>query len=231
MLEHNTEYPLVPLIDKAISDPNVAIDKLQQLLEMQKSIMADDAERAFLRSFSKLQGELPSVKKGDKTQQSTYATFDDVMDVVRPIMADNGFSFTVKPKTMQDSLEVEATLAHSDGHKEVSIMSLPFDTSGNKNNVQAIGSSLKYGMRYAVVALLAISTHDGSDTDGEGLHETISEDEASGLAALASSHGLGKGRIFGYYSKKLKRNINQWDMFPAGSFDEVKTQIEKMAAK
>jgi hypothetical protein len=44
-------------------------------------------------------------------------------------------------------------------------MTLPLDTSGSKNNVQAVGSSTSYGKRYTATLLLNIRTK-GEDDDG-----------------------------------------------------------------
>ncbi len=44
-------------------------------------------------------------------------------------------------------------------------MPLPLDTSGSKNNIQGMGSSLTYGKRYLVTAMLNIVT-EGEDKDG-----------------------------------------------------------------
>jgi len=44
-------------------------------------------------------------------------------------------------------------------------MTLPLDNSGSKNAVQAVGSSVSYGKRYVMAALLNITTR-GEDDDG-----------------------------------------------------------------
>lgn len=46
-------------------------------------------------------------------------------------------------------------------------MLLPADVSGNKNAVQAFGSSTSYGKRYVLCALLNITTR-GQDDNGHG---------------------------------------------------------------
>jgi hypothetical protein len=43
-------------------------------------------------------------------------------------------------------------LSHELGHSEETTMTLPLDTSGSKNNVQAVGSSTSYGKRYTATA-------------------------------------------------------------------------------
>jgi hypothetical protein len=62
---------------------------------------------------------------------------------------------------------VTATLGHVGGHAEETTMTLPHDSSGSKNAVQAIGSSTSYGKRYTALSLLNITTR-GEDDDGNG---------------------------------------------------------------
>ena len=127
-------------------------------------------------------------------------------------------------------MKITATMSHHEGHTTTSAMSLPFDTSGNKNNVQAIGSALKYGMRYGIVALLSVSTHDGDDNDAESLHLTVTEAEATRLEAACIDYGLNELRILSYYSKVFSRTLTDWNDFPAGSFDKVMKEIDKQGA-
>ena len=222
---------MVPLIEKAITDPAVDVDKMQKLLDMQLIIMAKDSERAYIADFASMQAEFPSIQKRGKTQQSTYATFDDINDGTAPARGKYGFSLSFTPETTEGFMTITATMSHKDGHKETSAMTLPFDTSGNKTNVQAIGSALKYGMRYGIVALLSISTHDGDDTDAEGLHSTISNGERDRLIMACDTHEVEESRVLKYYTRKFKRDISDWSLLPAGSYDEVLAQIQKQSKK
>jgi len=60
---------------------------------------------------------------------------------------------------------VTATLSHSTGHDVTTSMSGGADTSGSKNAIQALGSSVSYLKRYTASALLNLTSH-GSDDDG-----------------------------------------------------------------
>ena len=228
------QNPMVPLIERLLEQPDFNIEALKELRQMQKEAQAEAAEGAFLTDFARLQGDLPSITRAGKSNNNTYATYDDIMDAVRPIMAVYGFSFSCIPNSTEQGLEVFATLAHTQGHKLTSSIHLPLDTTGSKSAVQSVGSTMKYGQRYCVCALLSISTHDqgyeGGDNDGV-VRVYVDDDKASTLEAAASSYGVTKGRIFGYYSKKLGTNINRWDALPDDLFDEVMAQIVTMAKK
>ena len=76
-----------------------------------------------------------------------------------------GFAVTFRTEQQQGAVAITAVLSHRQGHTQESTLVLPNDTSGNKNTVQAIGSTVSYGKRYALCALLNIST--GDDADGK----------------------------------------------------------------
>lgn len=61
---------------------------------------------------------------------------------------------------------VTAILMHRSGHRQSTSIELPRDTSGSKNNVQAVGSSQTYGQRYAAQAILGLSLGDDTEDDG-----------------------------------------------------------------
>ena len=220
-------FPMVSLIEKAITDPNIDVAKMQQLLDMQLTIMDKEARGAFLRDFALMQSEFDPVKKTGKTQQSTYATFDDINNATLEARSRYGFSISFQPATGDGFMSVTARLSHREGHSEETVVSLPFDTSGNKNQVQAIGSALTYGMRMSIKAVLSISTFDGDDTDAEGLHQTIGAEDADKLRVSCETHGLNQGKIFNFYSRSFKQDITSWETFPLGSYDVVRTEIER----
>ena len=219
---------VLAIIERAVTNPEVDVAKMQQLLDMQMAIMAKEAEQAYFRDFPAMQAEFPSVKKEGQTQQSTYATFDDMNDATREARAKYGFSISFVPETGDGFLKIKGTISHREGHQESTELTLPFDTSGNKNDVQAIGSSLKYGMRYCMMALLSISTHDGDDKDGV-IDTFVSEGEAETLREYCLQHQLDAAKFYQFYSRHYARVISDWADFPAGAYDTVMAFMEEKA--
>jgi hypothetical protein len=60
---------------------------------------------------------------------------------------------------------------------------LPVDLSGKKNPVQAVGSSVSYGKRYAIEALLNLTSR-GQDDDSRGTVDPGPEPDAQGKLQL-----------------------------------------------
>ena len=94
-----------------------------------------------------------------------YAKWEDIQEAILPVTSKFGFAVTHKTRVEADRVIVTCIVRHRDGHQDQTELPLPLDTSGSKNNVQAVGSSVSYGKRYTASALLGIRV-DGDDDDG-----------------------------------------------------------------
>ncbi len=156
---------IIQVIERAALNPDVDIDKMERLLQMQERVMDRQAMMAYSAAMAAMQTELPSIEERGKTNNGCYATLEDIVDTVRPIMQKHGFAVSFRIQTQERGIQVTGVLMHKDGHREETSMLLPADMSGNKNAVQAFGSSTSYGKRYVLSALLNITTR-GQDDNG-----------------------------------------------------------------
>ena len=224
-----TEYDRMgAMIERVASVPDSDVSKLQALLDMQMTIMKEEQRQAYLRDFSTMQAELPAIRKSAETQQSKYAQLEYILEAAKPVLAKWGFSLSFIPKTTDGYLTIKAVLQQNGGHVTETEINLPFDTSGNKNSVQAIGSTMTYGMRYTAVALLAISTFDGenpADLDGT---LTITEEEAIEVRDYCNENNQDESRLCVYFTKYYKIPIGEFEDLPVGSVKTVKGQIDSV---
>lgn len=184
---------LMAVITRAASDPNTDVDKLERLMAMYERVTAARAKSAFDAALAQMQPKLPVVDrrgaitirdKADKQtiiQSTPYALFEDINKAVGPILAEHGFAISFRTSA-EAKVKVTAILSHRDGHREETSLELMHDSTGSKNSVQAIGSSVSYGKRYTMCALLNITTQ-GEDDDGETAG-AITEDQCKELDAL-----------------------------------------------
>lgn len=166
--------PMIAVIERVALDPNVDLAKLEKMLDMQERILERDARQAFAADMAAMQAEMPRVFKLATGHNITYARLEDINDAVRPVLQKFGFcvTFDIKQPT-PDAVVIAAICSHKLGHTQSAELSLPLDTSGSKNKVQAVGSTISYGKRYTMCALLNIST--GDDTNGAGLGKSAGE--------------------------------------------------------
>jgi hypothetical protein len=156
---------VLAVIARAASDPTVDMDKLERLLDMQERIMNKQAETEFNSALAAMQADIPSIAERGKSHSGNYATFEDITDIVRPIMKEYGFAISFSFEQSEKNITVIGELVHKGGHSKKTSMILPHDSSGSKNAVQALGSSASYGERYVLKAMLNIATR-GADDNG-----------------------------------------------------------------
>lgn len=196
---------LVSVIERAAYSKDVDVEKMERLLAMQERILARDAVMQFNTAMAEMQSELPEITEKGKIRvnnqvRSTYATFEDINDAVKPILQRHGFAMTFRTEVKDNQITVTGVLMHRAGHREETSLPLPSDTSGSKNTVQAIGSSVHYGKRYVMSALLNITTR-GEDDDGQAAAtQYISESQAADLIALLEEVGADKGAFCRYFN-------------------------------
>jgi len=175
---------MMEVISRAAADPNTDVDKLERLLMMAERIQAQEAKGAFTAALAELQPRLPvidergGIKNNAGVVQSTYAKWDDINDAIRPLLAEAGFALSFRTGVAQDGkITVTGVLSHRAGHQEETTITLPHDSSGSKNAVQAVGSSTSYGKRYTTISLLNITSRAAQDRDDDG--------QAGGMGAAA----------------------------------------------
>lgn len=161
----NETQAVLAMIERVVLNPEADMDKLEKMLDLQERILNRNAKQAFTADLAAMQAELPLVgKAGEGHNKAKYAKLEDINEAIRPTLQKYGFAVTFRTKQTEKTLTVIAILSHRLGHSEDTDLILPLDTSGSKNAVQAVGSTISYGKRYALCALLNIST--GDDTDG-----------------------------------------------------------------
>lgn len=164
----SAETSILAVISRAAADPACDIDKMERLMAMHERMQAKDAEQKFNEALALLQSEIPTVFEGaqNKHTGNTYADLDDITRTVKPFMSKHGFSITFKVSNNAAAVSVTGILLHSGGHREDTTLVLETDKGPGRNAVQALGSTVTYGKRYAMCSLLNITTGDKADDDG-----------------------------------------------------------------
>lgn len=202
----------VQLVERLATNPDVDVQKLEKLIEMQERILRVNAEAAFNAAYAVMQPELPfiaengSIKNRDGSVRSKYATLEDIQQATKPIMAKHGFAIRHRTEWPVDGsgiIRIVGILTHRDGHREETAFEAPADKSEYRTDVQSQGSTISYGRRYTTIELLNIETR-GTDNDGatagrpqppEGYEAWIAALESvapNGLRDLEESFGKSK---------------------------------------
>ncbi len=192
----NQAAAIISVIERAATNPDVDIDKMERLLEMQERILQRDARAAYSAALAAMAPELPSIverggiKDRNGKVQSTYALWEDINDAIKPVLAKHGFALSFRTGRDDGQISVTGVLSHREGHSEETTIVLPHDSSGSKNAVQAVGSSTSYGKRYTAGLLLNLTSR-GEDDDGQagGSGAVITDEQADTIRELIGSTG------------------------------------------
>jgi hypothetical protein len=213
---------------RAASDPGIDAAKLNGLLDAQERILAYHAKQSFNTDFALMQAEIPPIpKKGaikiSGRKDQPYERLEDIQDITKPVLKKYGFSMSYRTGFEGDNVLVTSILRHKNGHTEETTILLPRDPSGSKNNVQGVGSSVSYGMRYTIKAILGL-TIEGADDDGNG-----GVDKAR---YISPSHKQALINALGGPGEKVKAFCEKYDLADIGElgadqFDKAMAIIKR----
>jgi hypothetical protein len=223
---------IIQVIERAALNPEVDIDKMERLLQMQERIMARNAKAAYAAALSRMQPELPvivergGIRDRAGNVQSTYARWEDINDAIKPVLARHGFALSFRTGAADNKVRVVGVLSHQEGHSEETELELPVDTSGGKNAVQAVGSSTSYGKRYTAAALLNL-TSKGEDDDGRagGGNPPVSPEQVEDLQERIERYGADIAKFCGFLKVRALAEL------PASRFDAAVKALEDWRAK
>jgi len=209
------------LVSNALEN-NAGPEQITQLIELVKFNDKREALRAFNTAFTAAQAEFPRVFKSKQAHNSNYAPYADIVAAIRPVLDKHGLSFRHKIKSDDSGISVTCVLAHETGHSEETTMSAPPDTSGSKNNIQAIGSSVTYLKRYTLEAITGLVTTD-DDTDGGdyGLVK-ITDEQVAEIESKIKDTGTNKQKFLQYFKIKKLEDLSAKAYDHAASLLEAK---------
>lgn len=116
------------------------------------------------------QADFKTLPKDKKGYNYRYTDLDTVVTLVRPVLAKHGLGFLQSPSMSADGkMTLTTRLFSKDGEWLEDTTPIPdFDLAGGKggkaNVLQSAGAAITYMKRYALCAMLGISSDE--DTDG-----------------------------------------------------------------
>ena len=226
----------------ASSDPKVDAEKCRYLWELHKDVAAEEARLAYLRDFFAMADELPTIdrngeiviegKGGKRGQRTPYVRYEDLHDVLKPILKAHNFIMQHATEANADPsrLNCISFLRHTQGHEVRSVFPLPAETTGSKNNVQAWGSTNSYGKKYNTINLLNMNSRAPQDADKNGAAPQdeppkLSAEQVNQLTKAIEFCGVGEARFL----EKFK--IEAVTDLPPEQFNEALKACKDYAAK
>ncbi len=157
------------LVQQAL-EKGVSVEQLNALMDFAERYHENQAKAAYYAALKRFKDNPPRIqKRGVGHNNARYATLHDACEQIIPALAAVGISHQWKTKVADGKVSVSCILTHEMGYSDPDppVIEASADTSGNKNAIQALGSSIKYLERYTLFA--AVGLDDGThDDDGNG---------------------------------------------------------------
>jgi hypothetical protein len=148
------------------------VDTMSKLLDLQMRWEANEAKKAFRSAMAEFKKKAPEIVRnrtasfgsGDKAVSYDYATLDHVCDALTPALSEQGITHGWRMEQKEGKIKVTCVLSLGIYSEDGATLEASPDTSGAKNSVQAIGSTVSYLERYTFLGACGIAVK-GQDTD------------------------------------------------------------------
>lgn len=232
-MSENTELAVnhpMEVLQRAI-DSNVPTETLEKLMDLQERHEANTAKKAFNQSLVKAQSEMPTVFKGRENEGigSRYASFDDIMRIVRPVLDRHGLAISFSQSETSDTITVICSILHIEGHSSETPFTLPKDevikskTGKSVTNLaQAQGSANSYAKRYCLCNALNIVLGD-QDDDANAMNtplKTITDDQSKELQEMIAATDIDPEKFLMHYK------ADSFETFPLVMFEKAKATVK-----
>jgi hypothetical protein len=185
------------------------LTQLEKFMELQERHEANEAKKAFTVAMANFKKDAPNIIKKSKVDFSSqkgrthynYANLADIMNQVSELLSANGLTVSWRvTKQDEKNICVAGRITHILGHFEETTLCAAPDLSGNKNSIQAVGSTISYLERYTMLSIVGLATHE-MDNDGkpETKIEYITEKQVSEIIDMLDNTNSDKAKFLEYY--------------------------------
>jgi len=221
---NNTPSDLIKLAISGGAD----LEKLEKLLILQERYEYNESKKAYNEAMAAFKADPPQIDKdrsvsfGSGKAAYKHASLYNVTQKISSALSKHGLSASWSVK-QEGAISVTCKITHIKGYSEETTISAPSDTSGSKNAIQAIGSTITYLERYGLLALCGLATFD-SDTDAVVV-EVIDDSQVSGLLDMIAEKEINISKFCEY----LK--VDSLEKLPKAKYQQALTAIQMKKGK
>lgn len=164
--------PVDTLMNAIQRHPDMDLVKLEKLMDLAERWRAAEAEREYVAAFAAFKQNMPDIVKDmlNKQYGSDYSSLANLVNKTNQHLGAYGLNARWDIE-QADGMAITCILSHVGGHKERVRIKGPIDTSGTKNPLQGIKSTLTYleGATFqAITGVVARSACADDDGNGAG---------------------------------------------------------------
>ncbi len=197
-LRHIPEANPMAMLAAAVSQ-GASVDQLKQLMDLRDRWEATEARKAYTKAMAAFKANPPSIAKDKNVSFETskgvtsyrHATLGNVCERIVAGLAEHDLSHRWELNQEATKVTVKCVITHALGHSESVELSGPLDSSGSKNAIQQVGSTITYLQRYTLLSATGLATME-TDDDGRAAREskpvgTVSDPFAKGESVPAQT--------------------------------------------
>lgn len=242
-LVRSEEASITPMgiLQMAISQ-NADIDKLTKLMELSERWDANQARKAYVQAMADFKKEAIVITRDKENAQyskgekkAMYTSIGNLVGTVTPLLSKHGLSAGWN-LDQSSGIKVGCAITHALGHSETTWISVPLDTSGAKNPLQQIKSSITYARVVCFEMACGLASVEGNlDDDGNGATEKstrkdqplgpkfITKEKAEKMRT-ASTAKADKAPDRALYGKEVRKVLESFGFSAFGEITEEKHQ-------
>jgi len=180
-----SNQPDYPGMISAAINKGLPIETLEKLMDLNERYEKNEARKQYFFALAGFAKDLPVVTKDKFNKQygSNYASLENTSNTIARALAPFGLKHHWSVDQTSE-IAVTCTLSHVAGHSEQSTISGPVDTSGAKNELQQIKSTITYLKLATLETITGTASAEGSTSDDGNTAEpiqTITERQAANL--------------------------------------------------
>lgn len=207
------------MVGRAVAS-GASIEVVEKLMALHERWEANQGRKAFDEAMAAAKAEIPVIFKSREvdftsTKGRTHYRYEDLAEIaktINPILGKHGLSYRFRTTSpANEPVTVTCIVSHRQGYSEENTLSAGRDESGNKNSIQAIGSTLTYLQRMTLKAALGLAA--SSDDDGKAAEavETITDDQVNTLRDLIEEVGADLPKFCAYLRVEALADLRQSD--------------------
>jgi hypothetical protein len=214
----------------ALIEQKVDPSFVEKMLELQIKHEENEAKKAFHKAMAAFKIGCPDVEKDMHNAQynSYYTSLGKLVSTISPHMSKHGLTHEWSQETLENnSIKVTFTVTHELAFSKSNSFTAPPDTSGKKNPIQQMRSTVTYlksitfesGMGLASTEASISDDGNKSHTKPIGDDTVISKEKLDKLRLKMKEKGVTEETIIREFGKK-----NMWTL----TYGNYKTAINKL---
>ena len=221
---------LMVIIEKFTLDPNVDVEKMKSLLDLQERLVNKKAETDFIQAMARTQKAIQPIIRTSATDKNKYVKYEDLEEQIRPVYMENGFVLTFSTEPMDNEIvRLICDVFHEGGytkryHLEGKIDDVGAKGSRNKTAIQGMGSTSSYLRRYLTAMIFNVILKN-EDNDGGSVIKKITEDQIEYIESLITETNANRPAFLGTYG------ISKVEDLPANMFRAATSVLEIKKSK